>query len=129
MEDVRRVRQGSSKALVPVFIFVLVIITSIFGCHRSHVENAEYNLGSPRASPTATSADRQKAEAAPDCVDLNTAGPEQLTTLPGIGVGLAARIIQYRQGHGPFRRPQDIIIINGFGERRYHKLEPFVCGH
>ena len=61
------------------------------------------------------------------CIDLNTASTDQLMTLPGIGQGLAARIIQYREQHGRFRRPQDIIIINGFGERRYHKLEPFVC--
>jgi competence ComEA-like helix-hairpin-helix protein len=68
-------------------------------------------------------------DASQPCVDLNTADVNQLTTLPGIGDGLAARIVEYRDQHGPFRRPQDIIIINGFGERRYHKLESFVCVH
>lgn len=47
--------------------------------------------------------------------------------LPGIGAGFAKKIIDYREQHGAFRRPQDLIIISGFGEKKYHKLEEFIC--
>jgi competence protein ComEA len=64
-----------------------------------------------------------------NCINLNTAGVETLMTLPGIGQGFADKIIEYRSRYGPFQRPQDIIIINGFGERRYHRIEPYVCAY
>jgi competence protein ComEA len=64
-----------------------------------------------------------------DCIDLNTAGAETLKTLPGIGPGFANKIIEYRAKYGPFEHPQDVIIINGFGERRYHRIEPYLCAH
>ena len=38
-------------------------------------------------------------------VDLNTAEAEELATLPGIGEGLAKRIVAYRTEHGPFEGP------------------------
>ena len=63
------------------------------------------------------------------CINLNTASAEALISLPGIGPGLADKIIQYRTRYGAFQRPQDVIIIDGFGERRYHRIEPFVCAY
>jgi len=44
------------------------------------------------------------AKAAPTAkVNINTATADQLTTLPGVGPKLAARIIEYRQKSGSFR--------------------------
>ena len=41
-------------------------------------------------------------------VDLNTAEAEELATLPGIGKGLAKRIVDYRTEHGPFEGPEGL---------------------
>jgi competence protein ComEA len=60
---------------------------------------------------------------------MNTADAEALMGLPGIGPGFANKIIEYRTKYGPFQRPQDLIIINGFGERRYYRIEPYVCAY
>jgi competence protein ComEA len=61
------------------------------------------------------------------CVNLNTASAEELKALPEIGEVLASRIIEYRERHGQFRRPQDIIIIEGFTETKYRVIADSVC--
>jgi competence protein ComEA len=61
------------------------------------------------------------------CVNLNTASEQELITLDGIGEVMAKKIIQYREQNGPFRRPQEIIIIEGFTERKYRAISDRVC--
>jgi competence ComEA-like helix-hairpin-helix protein len=55
-------------------------------------------------------------------INLNTATAAQLETLPGIGPGLANRIIEHRHKHGPFKRPQDLIIVRGFSAKRFRQI-------
>ena len=61
------------------------------------------------------------------CLNLNTSTAEELKALPGIGDTLAQRIIEYRTQHGNFRRPQEIIIIEGFSEKRYRAIADLIC--
>ena len=51
-----------------------------------------------------------------DAVDVNTAGLEELMTLPGIGEVRAQAILDYRAEHGPFRYPEELIRVKGIGE-------------
>jgi len=59
-------------------------------------------------------------------VNLNTASIEQLTTLPGVGPKLAARIVEYRQKSGTFRSTQELINVKGVGEKSFAKIEPWL---
>ncbi len=56
-------------------------------------------------------------------VNLNTAGQEELTTLPGIGAAKAAAIIAYRQEHGGFSAPEELKNVSGIGDATYEKLK------
>ena len=62
----------------------------------------------------------------PTKLNLNTASVTQLETLPGIGPGLAKRILEHRRKHGPFKRPQDLIIVRGFSAKRFRQLAPWL---
>lgn len=55
-------------------------------------------------------------------VNINTAGVEQLVTLPGVGPKLAARIIEYRQKSGSFHTTQDLLNVKGIGEKNFAKM-------
>lgn len=59
-------------------------------------------------------------------ININTASREELERLPGIGEGLAARIIEHRERHGSFRRVEHLIIVRGISERRFSALRAFV---
>lgn len=52
-------------------------------------------------------------------INLNTAPAKELETLPGIGKGLAQRIIEHRQKYGPFAKPEHVIMVRGISEHRF----------
>ncbi len=59
-------------------------------------------------------------------VNLNTADAALLDTLPGIGQVLAARIIEHRERHGPFRSVDDLVNVSGIGEVTLEDLRDLV---
>jgi competence protein ComEA len=48
-------------------------------------------------------------------IDINTASAETLMTLKGIGPKYAEKIVTYRNAHGPFEKPEDILQVGGIG--------------
>ncbi|MGO1523661.1 MAG: ComEA family DNA-binding protein [Nesterenkonia sp.] len=48
-------------------------------------------------------------------INLNTAGPEQLEELQGIGPALAERIISYREANGEFGSLDELAAVSGIG--------------
>src|SRR4051794_36679481 len=55
-------------------------------------------------------------------VDLNTATPEQLDSLDGIGPGMAGRILEYRKEHGGFGSVEELGQVPGIGDKRLAAL-------
>jgi competence ComEA-like helix-hairpin-helix protein len=55
-------------------------------------------------------------------ININTASIDELQTLPGIGPKLAIKIIEHRQKHGPFKRPQDLIIVRGMSAKKFRPI-------
>jgi competence protein ComEA len=64
--------------------------------------------------------------AIPAGVDLNRADRTALATLPGIGPTLADRIVAHREAHGPFRQPEDLLVVPGIGVKRLALVRPLV---
>ena len=59
-------------------------------------------------------------------VNINTADAETLCTLNGIGPSTAAKIIDYRQSHGTFKRIEDIMQISGIKEKLFAKIRDHI---
>jgi predicted flap endonuclease-1-like 5' DNA nuclease len=54
-------------------------------------------------------------------IDINTATEKELTTVPGIGYVMAARIIAAR----PFRSADDLKKVSGIGDKKYVQIRPY----
>jgi len=54
-------------------------------------------------------------------VNLNTAPPELLSALPGIGPSKALGILAYRARH-PFRTVDELVRVKGIGRRMVHAM-------
>jgi len=59
-------------------------------------------------------------------VDLNAAGSDELEAVPGIGKSLATRIVTFREKNGAFKSVDDLLKVQGIGEKSLEKLRPFV---
>lgn len=59
-------------------------------------------------------------------VPINIAPVEQLQTLSGIGPSKAEAIVEYRNQHGPFQKVDELLNINGIGEKTLEKLIPYI---
>jgi competence protein ComEA len=55
-------------------------------------------------------------------VNLNAASTEELAALPGIGPSYARRIVEYREKNGPFKRVEDLLNVQGIGEKTLDKI-------
>jgi len=59
-------------------------------------------------------------------LNLNTASAQEFEKLPGIGKGLADRVIEHREKYGAFRRPEHLIIVRGISDRRFRGLQGLI---
>ena len=78
----------------------------------------------PCAAVAQTTSRAAKASTFTGIVNINTASAADLEALPGIGAKTAARIIEYRQKNGPFKKIEELMNVRGVGEKNFLKLKP-----
>jgi competence protein ComEA len=60
-------------------------------------------------------------------VNINTASAAELDArVPGVGPVLAQRIVDYRTQHGPFRSINDLLKVEGIGQKKFDSLKASV---
>lgn len=59
-------------------------------------------------------------------VDINTASAVELAQLPGLGPGLAGRILAHRRDHGPFPSHESLLDVAGVGAATLERLRPYL---
>lgn len=59
-------------------------------------------------------------------VNINTAAPEELKKLPGIGDVTAQAIVDYRRDN-PFKTTDDIKNVTGIGDAKFNRIKDYIC--
>jgi competence protein ComEA len=87
-------------------------------------------LSLPATPPSLATVGAVAQEARPaapaQVVNVNTATTAQFEALPGIGPSMAQRIVAYREKNGPFKKLEDLMNIQGIGEKSFLKLRPYL---
>ncbi|MHB1390319.1 MAG: helix-hairpin-helix domain-containing protein [Thermoleophilia bacterium] len=60
-------------------------------------------------------------------VNLNSATLEQLQQLDGIGPKTAQKILDYREAHGGFKSPAELLDVPGIGPSKFEQIKSQVC--
>ena len=74
-----------------------------------------------RSGPVETNGSHAKGKIPLGNIDINTATEKELTTVPGIGHVMAARIIAAR----PFHSADDLKRVSGIGDKKYAQIRPY----
>jgi competence protein ComEA len=67
------------------------------------------------------------AEGKSKMVNVNSADTSQLALLPRVGPSVAQRIVDYRKQNGPFKKLEDLMLVQGIGEKTFQLLKPYVA--
>ena len=70
--------------------------------------------------------DRTTSQSALPTLNLNTASAAELEKLPGVGRVLAERIVTHRIEHGPFRKPEHLLMVRGIRDEKFRALQSLV---
>src|SRR5262245_27338074 len=84
-----------------------IVFGSLFGLALISAPSAAASISRPRNE---------------ERININSASVEELQGLPGVGPSLASRIVEHRRKHGPFKRPQDVIIVRGMSAKLYRRI-------
>src|SRR5688572_3108327 len=103
---------------VPLTLLLFVSLSATSCAKRSRAT-------APNTPPTSP-ASHTLASPATQKINLNTASAKELEVLPGIGKGLAERIVEHREKYGPFRRAEHVMMVRGISETRFHALRHLV---
>ena len=118
MEKHQKITSGEGALLGLTGLFLCLLLVLFF--------RDQAVLAAPSALETERTVPVEEVRPEPEMVNLNTAGAEELTALPGIGEKLARRIVDHRAANGPFASVEELTEVSGIGLGKLTELEGLV---
>ena len=95
----------------PIFVAVLISL-SCLACGRLPRNNVAH-LDIRPAIP-------------PFTININKASAGEIEQLPGVGKVTAERIVSYREQYGRFRRPEELLMVNGLSDKKFRAIRAMI---
>jgi DNA uptake protein ComE-like DNA-binding protein len=83
----------------------------------------------PNPSDTNEATPRKSSKAdglEPSSISLNKGSKEDLMRLPGVGEVMSGRILLYRINRSGFRQLEELMNVEGIGEKKFAKMKPYL---
>jgi competence ComEA-like helix-hairpin-helix protein len=138
------IRPGTVQSLFLKGFWLMTIIPTLYGASSSSLEIGGWeklNTAQTRLffgqsgliqeilSPDVQNSalwPRDPIQPQPAKVNINRATAAELEKLPGIGPKLAQKIVNYRSQNPPFRKVEELLIIQGVNRRLLEKIRPYI---
>jgi len=116
------------ESRILIFLVVTLLLGSAVSLFRHHRSGNQPEVSViPADDGWAVRADSLKPGGGPEApaekLNINRATEKELQTLPGIGLSLAKRIVEYRQSQGSFSSTQQITAVRGIGQKTYQRIQ------
>lgn len=121
-------RQEGLAILTLAVLFLLGLTVRHFQQQQIPPVAADSLVATPATDSTVSSpaSPRPQRPSAEHPINVNTAPPEALDGLPGIGPALSERIVTYRSTQRPFQRVDELERVRGIGPKTLATLRPMV---
>jgi competence ComEA-like helix-hairpin-helix protein len=106
------------RTLAFVLTFALAAAGGVAGARLAEARDAQDKKAPAGAGDKGEP--REKSDHA-DRININTADVKQLMTLAGVHKKTAEKIVEYRQSHGLFKKPEEVVKVDGIGHALYEK--------
>ena len=112
-------KKDGHALLITFFCSVCLVLGIFIG---RNLNSAYINLEQDMQTPISNDAQDLDAYR----LDINTATKQQLMELPGIGEVIAQRIFDYRTTNGAFKSVDDLLHVEGIGEKKLNAILEFI---
>jgi competence protein ComEA len=102
----------SRRICSSVLAFTFVLTTGTLGSAAAAAK------GASDAQSSAATADKAGHG---DKININTADVKELMKLTGVHKKTAENIVEYRQSHGLFKKPEEVVKVDGIGQALFQK--------
>lgn len=123
-------KQRLSVLLLVTIAFVGFTVGFLYGRNQEkHFLHVSVPAALQTQPPETTSFTEPPAETVPVIafpININTADKDAFMALPGIGEVLALRILTYRDAHGNFESVEELMNVEGIGEKRMEEILDFI---
>ena len=112
---------------ITLIVLSILLLAGTFILHQRHsrppspVTIQHDGLNQTMSLKEAATAMKERAK-----IDINTASEAELTAIPGIGKGLAARIVERRTSRGGFRDKTEILEVRGIGKVKFERMKEYI---
>ncbi len=96
-----------------VKLLLLIICSCLFACSRQ--KNTKQILSIENQIQISESA-----------ININTASSKELERLPSIGAKTAQAIVEQREKFGKFRKPEYVMLVQGFSDKRFREIQSLI---
>ena len=112
----------SIVALLSIFVFLAVTPVGA-------TDELETVKTAPGISQAAGAAKATAKEVSTEKININMADLSALSQLKGLGPETAQNIITYRKEVGSFETLEDLMKVQGIGEKTFEQIKPFISLH
>lgn len=94
-------------------LLLLIICYFLFGCGRQKEAQQILSI-------------QNQVQVAENAVNINTASARELEKLPYIGTKTAQDIIEFREKHGRFRKPEHLLLVPRISDKRFREIRNLI---